>query len=294
VLTTLLRLLAPFLPFLTEAMYQNLVRSVDPAAPESVHLCDYPRADGALIDERLAAQVAQVRALVSLGRAARNQARLKVRQPLPLLRVASANGRLDLPPELVADLRDELNVKRVEVVPDLADVVQRVVRPNPRLIGPRLGEASKAVIAALRNGDFQLRADGTVEAAGYVLAPEEVQVTLTPRAGYAAAEGDGFTVALETALTPELLAEGRAREIVHRIQTMRKEADFRVEERITTYYQGDPALEAAIAALADYVAAETLSRELVRGAPPPDACRWQGEIDGLPLTLGVRRLTEAE
>jgi isoleucyl-tRNA synthetase len=294
VLTTLLRLLAPFLPFLTEAMYQNLVRSVDPAAPESVHLCDYPRADGALIDERLAAQVARVRLLVSLGRAARNQARIKVRQPLPALRVAATNGTLDLPAELLADLRDELNVKRVELVPDLADVVQRVVRPNPRLIGPRLGEATQAVIAALRNGDFQVRADGTVEAAGHVLSPEEVQVTLSPRPGYAAAEAEGVTVALETALTPELLAEGRAREIVHRIQTLRKEADFQIADRIVTYYQGDAALEAAIAEQADYVAGETLSRELVRGASPADAYTWRGEVDGLPLTLGVRRLAEAE
>jgi len=135
-----------------------------------------------------------------------------------------------------------------------------------------------------------------VEAAGQRLAPEEVQVALTPRPGFAAAEGDGFTVALETALNPALVAEGRAREIVHRLQTMRKEAGFRVEDRIVTYYAGDPALEAAIREHADYLRAETLSVDLVAGKPPADAYRWQAgpkDFEGLALTLGVRRAAES-
>jgi isoleucyl-tRNA synthetase len=274
-------------------MYQNLVRSVDPQAPASVHLTEYPRSDGALIDDELAAQVAQTRALVSLGRAARSQAGIKVRQPLAALRVASQNGSVRLPAELDADVREELNVKRVEVVPDLAEVVERQVRPRPDRLGPRLGPAFPRVNAALRAGDFRLQADGSVEAAGEQLAPDEVQVTLTPRPGFAAAEGEGFTVALETALSPDLLAEGRAREIVHRIQTMREEAGFRVEDRIVTYYQGDPDLEQAIAAHADYLRGETLSRQLAAVEPPTDAYQWQAgtkDFDGLALMLAVRRL----
>ncbi|HZS00222.1 MAG TPA: DUF5915 domain-containing protein, partial [Chloroflexota bacterium] len=296
VLINLVRLLAPFLPFLTETIYQNLVRSVDAQAPESVHLCEYPRSDGALIDPALEAQVAQARAIVSLGRAARNQAGdkgIRVRQPLAAIRVASHNGAVRLPPEIEADVRDELNVKRVEIVPDLEEVVERVVRGRPDLLGPRLGRAMQPVMAALRTGDFRLNPDGSVEAAGQRLAPDEVQVALTPRPGFAAAEGDGFTVALETQLSPELVAEGRAREIVHRIQTMRKEAGFRVEDRIVTYYAGDPALEAAIQAHADYLRGETLSVELVQAEPPADTYRWQAsarDFEGLPLTLGVRRV----
>ncbi len=292
VLTTLIRLLAPFLPFLTETIYQNLVRSVDPAAPESVHLCDYPRSDGALIDPVLHEQVARARAVVSLGRAARNLASIRVRQPLAALRVASQNGPVSLPPELEADVRDELNVKRVEVVPDLAGVVERVPRPRRDLLGPRLGKAFAAVDAALKAGQYTLHPDGSVEAAGERLAPEEVQVSLVPRPGFAAAEGDGLTVALETTLTPELVSEGRAREIVHRIQTMRKEAGFQVEDRIVTYYQGDPELEAVIQAHAAYIQSETLSRALVRGEGPPSAYRWQAgkrDFDGLTLTLAVER-----
>jgi isoleucyl-tRNA synthetase len=295
VLTNLIQLLAPFLPFLTEAMYQNVVRSVDPQAPESVHLCDYPRSDGALIDERLAAQVAQTRAVVSLGRAARSQAGIKVRQPLAALRVASHNGPARLPAELDADVRDELNVKRVEIVPDLAEVVERVVRPRPDRLGPRLGPDFPRVNAALRAGEFRVNADGSVEAAGVALTPDEVQVSLTPRSGFAAAEGEGFTVALETALSPELVGEGRAREIVHRIQTMRKEAGFRVEDRITTFYAGDAELEQALANHADYVKGETLSRRLVRGEPPADAYQWEAgkrDFEGLSLTLAVRRQDE--
>jgi isoleucyl-tRNA synthetase len=297
VLSTLVRLLAPFLPFVTETIYQNLVRSVDAEAPESVHLCDYPKSDGALVDEGLAAQVAQARAIVSLGRAARNQAGekgIRVRQPLAAVRVASHNGAVRLSPEIEADVRDELNVKRVEIVPGLEEVVERVVRGRPDVLGPRLGRAVQPVMAALKAREFQLNPDGSVEAAGQHLAPDEVLVALTPRPGFAAAEGDGFTVALETKLSPSLVAEGRAREIVHRIQTMRKEAGFQVEDRIATYCAGDPELEAAVTEHAAYLRAETLSLDLVQGEPPADAYRWDAgpkDFEGRALTLGVRRVT---
>jgi isoleucyl-tRNA synthetase len=295
VLTSLVRLLAPFLPFVTETVYQNLVRSVDAEAPESVHLCEYPRSDGALVDEDLAAQVARARAIVSLGRAARNHAGekgIRVRQPLAAIRVASHNGAVRLPPEIEADVKDELNVKRVEIVQGLEEVVERIVRGRPDVLGPRLGPAIKPVMAALKDRDFRWNPDGSVEAAGQHLAPHEVTVALTPRPGFAAAEGDGLTVALETALSPALVAEGRAREIVHRIQTMRKEAGFRVEDRIVTYYAGDIVLEATIQEHADYIRGETLSLDLVVGEAPADAYHWQAgakDFEELQLTLGVQR-----
>jgi isoleucyl-tRNA synthetase len=290
VLTTLLRLLAPFLPLLTEAIYQNLVRSVDAEAPESIHHTSYPISDGALIDEALEAQVARARALVSLGRAARSQAGIRVRQPLAALRIASATGAAALPPELAADVREELNVKELEFVRDLENVVERAVRPRPDLLGPRLGREFPKVLAALRGGDFAVQADGSVEAAGQRLTPEEVQVTLTPRPGFAAAEGEGLTVALETILTAELVSEGRAREIAHRIQTMRKDAGFRVEDRIVTYFNGAPELEGVLEAQADYLRAETLSRDLVKGHAPNGAHVWEGQLDGLPLALAVQEI----
>src|SRR5262249_38677814 len=155
-----------------------------------------------------------------------------------VLRVATPDGAngstapalTALRPELAADVRDELNVKRIEVVPDLAEVVERVVRPRPDLLGPRLGRDFPRGLAALRRGECSLHGDGSVEAGGQRLAPDEVHVSLTPRPGYAAAEAEGVTVALETALTADLLAEGRAREVIHRIQTMRKDAGFQVED----------------------------------------------------------------
>jgi isoleucyl-tRNA synthetase len=290
VLTALLRTLAPFLPFLSEAIYQNLVRSVDAEAPESIHHTSYPISDGALVDAALEAEVARARALVSLGRAARSQAAIRVRQPLARLRIASAMGAAELPPELAADVREELNVKELEFVRDLENVVERVVRPRPDLLGPRLGREFPKVLAALRSGEFTVQADGSVEAAGQRLTPEEVQVTLTPRPGFAAAEGEGLTVALETSLTPELVREGRAREIAHRIQTMRKDAGFRVEDRIVTYFSGAAELEQVLEAQAEYLRAETLSRDLVRGHAPNGAHAWEGQLDGLPLALAVQEI----
>src|SRR5262249_39133022 len=182
VLTTLARVLAPFVPFVAEAIYQNLVRSVDSEAPESVHLCSYPEADEALIDRSLATQVEQTRTLVSLGRAARSQAGVRVRQPLARLRVASQNGTAGaggsplaaLPPELVGDVREELNVRQLEVASDRGEVVERLVRPRPDLLGPRLGRDFPRVLAALRAGEFRVNDDGSVEAGGQRLAPDEV------------------------------------------------------------------------------------------------------------------------
>src|SRR5262249_43323839 len=155
-------------------------------------------------DLSLGQQVAHARKLVSLGRAARSQAGVRVRQPLAVLRVATPDGAngstapalTALRPELAADVRDELNVKRIEIVPDLAEVVDGAVRPGPDRLGPRLGRDFPRVLDALRAGEFTLHGDGSVEAGGQRLAPDEVQVSLTPRPGYAAAEAEGVTVAL--------------------------------------------------------------------------------------------------
>jgi isoleucyl-tRNA synthetase len=289
VLATLVKLLAPFLPFLSEAMYQNLVRSTDQQAPTSVHHCEYPEVDATLVDEALSSQVAQARTLVSLGRAARSQAAVRVRQPLGVLRVAAQSDQAPLPAELEREVLDELNVKQIERVPDMSEVVERVVRPRPDLLGPRLGRDFPSVLAALKQNAYEIQSDGTVEAAGQRLAAEEVQISLTPRPGYAAAEGDGFTVALETALTPELRSEGRAREIVHRVQTMRKEAGFRVEDRIELFFQGAPELEAVLQGQRQLIQGETLALDVRRQDGPADSFGWQGEVDGLPLRLQVRR-----
>ncbi|MBA2448296.1 MAG: isoleucine--tRNA ligase [Chloroflexi bacterium] len=288
VLTTLTRLVAPFLPFLSEAMYQNLVRSVDGAAPESVHHTRFPEANESLIDRELERQVELARRLVGLGRAAREQAGLKVRQPLALARVAAPADAPTLPAELHEEIARELNVERLELGGDLADVVQRVVRPKPAQLGPRLGPRFPGVLAALREGRFVVRDDGSVEVVGERLAAEEVQVTSQARSGFAAFEADGYTLVLDTTLTPELVSAGRAREVVHRIQTMRKDAGFEVQDRIVTVYEAGDTLAPVFRDHADYIRQETLSVAL-RPHPEQVGHVWSGDLDGEPLQLSVAR-----
>ena len=288
VLTTLSRLVAPFLPFLSEAIYQNLVRSVDGAAPESVHHTRFPAVDESLIDRDLERQVELARRLVGLGRAAREQAGLKVRQPLALARVATPADAPTLPRELHEEIARELNVERLELGGDLSGVVQRAVRPKPALLGPRLGPRFPSVLQALREGSFILRDDGAVEVGGELLAPEEVQVSSQAQAGFAAYEADGYTLVLDTTLTPELISAGRAREVVHRIQTMRKDAGLDVEDRIVTVYEASEALAPVFRDHADYIQQETLSVALRPHAEQVGHV-WSGDLDGEPLQLSVAR-----
>ena len=310
VLTTLASLLAPFLPFVSESMYQNLVRSMDDAAPESVHHTRYPEADAALIDETLDRQVELARRLVGLGRAARDQASIKVRQPLALARVAAPGDAPTLPDELREEIERELNVERLELAGDVSDAVSHVVRPKPQALGPRLGKAMQGVIKALRENAFTLNADGTVLAAGETLQPSEVQVSTQAKPGFAAAESDGYTLVLDTRLTPDLVRAGQAREVVHRIQTMRKDAGFEVEDRIETHFEADGALRAVFEQFGEYIKQETLTVALganggggngasgdgahgdgAHGNGPDGGGghRWSGQIDGEPLRLVVAR-----
>jgi isoleucyl-tRNA synthetase len=288
-LTRLAQLLAPMLPFVSEAMYQNLVRSMDSTAPESVHHTEYPIADESLIDRELERQVELARTLVSLGRAAREQASLRVRQPLALARVGAPADAPTLPPELVDEVSTELNVVALEIGGDVSDAISHVVRPRPQILGPRLGKAFPAVNKALRDGDFELRPDGSVVVAGEVLAADEVQVSTQPLPGFAAAEEAGYTLVLDTQLTPELVRQGRAREIVHRVQTMRKDAGLEVEDRIVTRFDAADELGAVFAAHGDYIRQETLSVDLapLNGG---DGFEWSGEIDGEPLRLQVAKV----
>jgi len=302
-LTTLVRLLAPYTPFLAEDIYQNLVRSVDPAAPESVHLTDWPVADPALIDQSLLDATRLVRRMVGLGLAARSASRLKVRQPLARLRVTTRDpSEWAMVQPFVDQVLDELNVKTLERLADDADVASYTLRPVTPLLGPRLGKRLPAVIKALhgldgaeavatvRRGEpLRVEVDGeTVE-----LAPGELQVMAAPRPGYAVAEEMGYLAALDTELTPELVDEGLAREFVHRVQTMRKNAGFDIADRIVTRYAapGDGRLAAALTRHAGYAAAETLSRELLTVAP--DALVGHSEtfaIEGEEVTAGIERV----
>ncbi|MFN0071541.1 MAG: isoleucine--tRNA ligase [Chloroflexota bacterium] len=290
-LTELTRLLAPFLPFLSESMYQNLVRSVNEAAHESVHHTAFPTPNPELRDEALERLVGQVRQVVSLGRAVRNQVNIRVRQPLARVSVAVPSGSSDLADELRREIAEELNVKEIEWGVDLGRMVRTVARPNPSVLGPRLGKEFPRVLLALRAGEFSLSEDGRIQVLGHTLESESVTVSVEPLEGFAAAAANGVTVALDTELTDDLIAEGRARELVHRIQTMRKDAGFNVEDRIVTCYDSSSGLAAVMNTYESYIRQETLTERLVANGPD-QGFRWNGAIDGLAITLTVCRVTE--
>jgi isoleucyl-tRNA synthetase len=319
-LTTLARLLAPFMPFLAEAMWQNLVRSgevgvraagdgaTSPApnsqlpTPESVHLAPWPEYDASLIDAELLADTALLLETISLGRAARRGAALKVRQPLGALWVrvptASAAGLK----RFEAELRDELNVKSVRYLDAATDLVEYRFKPNLRVVGKQYGKLVPALTAALKGleGDVARAVAHAHEAGQPItlvvdgqaleLAPEAVLVESSSPTGYAVAESGGVLVALDTTVTPELRAEGLARELVRNIQDARKAAGFAIADRITVTLAGAGDELAQVAqAWGEYIRAETLADALELGEAGAGAHTEALELDGQSLTLGVRR-----
>ncbi|MGH2461615.1 MAG: DUF5915 domain-containing protein, partial [Chloroflexota bacterium] len=295
-LVQLTGLLAPIVPFLSEELYQNLVRTADSQAPVSVHLCPYPQAEEALIDEQLLRDTALLRAVVELGRAARNQAALKVRQPLGevLVKLPDPAERPALE-RLAGQIQDELNIKAVKFVDDLGDLVSYAVKGKPQLLGPKYQRELPKVMSALKGANAaavarEVEAGRSVTLDGFTLTPEEVEVTVSDRPGLSVSNENGLAVAVTTELTPSLVEEGLARELVHRIQTMRKAAGFNIEDRITTYYEtSDPAVVQVFERFAPYMKQETLSRELERGAGPASAYRELVGLDGHRFTLAVSR-----
>ena len=294
-LVTLCHLLAPFTPFLAEEMYQNLVRSVDASAPESVHLSSWPEAEPSQVDERLAEDMRLVMRIVSLGRAARSKAGVKVRQPLSTLYVKlRSRAEAKALSRLQALLLDELNVKDISVMESEEEFLSYEVKPDLSVLGPRYGGQVGAIQEALRRADPASVARAVASGApvridGWELTAEDVLVSSVDREGYASAEEAGYVAVVATALTPELADEGLAREVVHRLQTMRRNAGFDIADRIVTYYQGGEALRRVMQRFADYVRQETLSLELVEGEPPPGAHVETHTLDGQEVTLAVQR-----
>src|SRR5579883_3462198 len=272
-LVTVVKLLAPFTPFLAEALYQNLVRRVNQHAPESVHLTDWPVADATLVDERLGRETRLVMRMVNLGRAAREKASIRVRQPLSTLyaRVTTAEERASLA-RLADQVLEELNIKRLEFLPEESDMLVYTLKPRISVLGPKYGARMKALLAAINRLDVgesvrRLRADGQitldVEGQSVTLTTEELEAFATAREGFVAAEEAGYVAAIETHLTPELVEEGLVRDLTHYLQDMRKKADFLIEETISARLVTDAELAAVLQRYGDYIKEETLARELV-------------------------------
>jgi isoleucyl-tRNA synthetase len=291
-LVTLARLLAPFMPFLAEELYQNLVRSVDPSAPESVHLGQFPQVDPRLENPTLVEQMARVRLLASLGNAVRKQVGIPVRRPLRAVRVATSGAHAELPEELWDVLKDELNVKSVEVSQDLSEAVQQRAETNPKLLGPKYGKEYPRMRQALQAGQFTVGEDGRVRVLEYTLEPDEVSVTVEPAPGQPAAVERGVVVLLDTTLTPELVAEGRARELVRLIQDARKSVGLDVSDRIAVQVQAPRELAEAVEAHRAYVSREVLATDLDMAAELDGQAseRVADEIDGMPVTFAIRKV----
>jgi isoleucyl-tRNA synthetase len=311
VLTTLARLIAPFTPFVAEKLHEHLVRSQDPSAPESVHLEPWPVRKNWLdqlgeIDKsetlRLVQAMSLAQRVVGLARAARASHNLKTRQPLPSMSLVFApevfgveiRGHIERVRDLILD---EVNVKELRWAERRGEFVRHEVRPNFRVLGKRLGPKMKAVQAALAADDGDalaaaLERDGRieVEAGGerIALAPSELEVRLIEKEGMATAGDRELLVVLDTALTPELVAEGRAREVVNRLQTARKEAGLDYADRIRVTYRAHPELEATIAAHRDWIAGETLtvSWEAAGGDVTELAAT---DVDGFALDFTIAR-----
>ena len=258
VLTTLAQVLAPFTPFLSEVMYQNLVRSVNPDAPESVHLTDFPVSDPSRIDLMLSQDMDAVLEIVGAGHAARQEAAVKVRQPLPALLVYARDPAVIASVLKLQDqVLDELNVKAITQLADPGQYVSYDIRPNLRALGPRLGKQVNAVREALAAADAaqiaaQVEAGRSVTLmageSDVTLEPSDVLVDLVRLPGFAVAQGARSTVILDTTLTPELIAEGIVRDVVRGIQDARKQAEYRIEDTIEITYVADPEIAAAVEA----------------------------------------------
>ena len=300
ILLTLSKLLAPVMPFVTEVMYQNLARSMDKDVCESVHHCAWPVMDKGLVDQGLMERMALAIQISALGRSARSTSGVKLRQPLSRARVYAGRRAPDLG-TLAELVTDELNVKAIEFVDKEADLVKHEIGLLPNILGPKYGKRFPLLRKAVAGADagalaLRFQADLTVSLdlgdGGQLvdLLPEEVEIRTHGREGYAVAEEKGIVVAVDVVLTPELAREGLARDLVRRIQMLRKDADFQLDDRITIFYAGPDELNTIVAEWAGYIQAETLSLELVPGPLPGDVAR-QGAFDlgGHRIELGIRK-----
>ena len=273
VLVQLSKVAAPFTPFIAEEIYRNLKGAND---PESVHLCDFPTANAAARDLDLERRMADVQAAVELGRRLRADNDLKVRQPLASLKLAGGDVK-----GLEELIEDELNVKKVELIADETELCEVSFKANFKTLGKKCGPKMKAVaagIAALKS----FAGSATVE--GVELTAEDVLVTRSPKAGLVVANAGAVVVGLETALTPELIAEGNAREFVSTVQSMRKEAAFEVTQRITLTVETDDEMKASLESFMDYVKNETLADSVTFAAAEADAADLNGHATKIVVT----------
>ena len=284
---------APMIPFMTEDIYQNLVRSIDANAPESIHLCDFPKVNEAHIDKELEENMDRVLKLVVMGRACRNTANIKNRQPIGQMYV---KADFELSEFFDAIVADELNVKNVTFTQEVRDFTSYSFKPQLKTVGPKYGKllgGIKNVLSGLDGNAAmdELNANGClrfeVNGEEVVLNREDLLIDTAQMEGYVSEDDNGITVVLDTNLSEELLEEGFVREIISKVQTMRKEADFEVMNKIVITYEGSEKAETVFAKNADEIGAETLALEVKKATPAGYVKEWK--INGEAVTLGVEK-----
>ena len=284
---------APMIPFMTEDIYQNLVRSIDANAPESIHLCDFPKVNEAHIDKELEENMDRVLKLVVMGRACRNTANIKNRQPIGQMYV---KADFELSEFFDAIVADELNVKNVTFTQEVRDFTSYSFKPQLKTVGPKYGKllgGIKNVLSGLDGNAAmdELNANGClrfeVNGEEVVLNREDLLIDTAQMEGYVSEDDNGITVVLDTNLSEELLEEGFVREIISKVQTMRKEADFEVMDKIVITYEGSEKAETVFAKNADEIGAETLALEVKKATPAGYVKEWK--INGEAVTLGVEK-----
>ncbi len=292
-LVTIAKAAAPMIPFMSESIYQNLVRRMDKSAPESIHLCDYPQADPAYIDRELEVQMDELLQIVVLGRACRNEANIKNRQPIGKMYV-KADKEEELADFYKDIIAEELNVKEVVFTKDVREFTTYAFKPQLRTLGKRFGSrlgALKEVLGGLDGNAAmdKLNASGeitvTVEGTKEVLAKDDLLIEAAQMEGYVSQEDRGITVVLDTNLTEELIEEGFVREIISKIQTMRKDSGFEVMDTIEIYEVGSDKLTDIIIRNAEQIKSEVLAERIIIGGMQGHTAEWN--INGEDVTFGL-------
>ncbi len=293
-LVTVAKCAAPMIPFMAEDIYRNLVAGIDKSAPESVHLCDFPVADEKLIDKELEENMEEVLKVVVMGRAARNAANIKNRQPIGKMYVKAEKKLSDFYVEIIAD---ELNVKAVEFSDDVSAYTDYNFKPQLKTVGPKYGKFLKQIQTALAELDGnkaygELKSEGVLKLpqvdASVELAEEDLLITMTQAEGYQTESDNTMTVVLDVNMTPELIDEGFVRELISKIQTMRKEAGFEVMDRIKITYTAGDKIKGIFEKYGTDISGDVLADSVSEGALTGYEKEWK--INGEDVTLAVEKI----
>ncbi|MFR1802637.1 MAG: DUF5915 domain-containing protein, partial [Faecalispora jeddahensis] len=294
-LVTVAKAAAPMIPFMTEQIYRNLVCSIDSKAPESVHLCDFPACEESMIDPKMEEDMKQAMQIVTLGRAARNEVGMKIRQPLANLFI---HAERDLGADYRGIIREELNIKTVHFVSDASDFSDYRFKPQLKLLGKKYGKQINEVREALAalNGSAakkELDQNGSIKlliSTGEIsLTAEELLIETAQKEGFESMSDKGVTIVLDTTLTPELVEEGFVREIISKLQSMRKDAGFEVTDRIVVYQNGNDKLADLLWKNREQISREVLADEIRLGETDGYTAEW--DINGEQTTFGVVKVS---